>query len=75
VDSQGSERGNVTRLIRFVALFVFVPTVTIGAALMLYAPGDHAFHMVAFLLLAVAAVLVWMTAPRLAEKWVPVDAH
>jgi uncharacterized membrane protein len=65
------ERGNVTRLIRFLAFFVAVPTVTIGLALLLYAPGEHALHMGAFLLLGAAAVLVYLAAPRLAERFVP----
>lgn len=66
----GGERGNVTRLIRVVAFFVAFPTVTIGLALMLYAPGEHALHMGAFLLLGAAAVVVYLGAPRLAEKFV-----
>jgi hypothetical protein len=72
VDSQGGERGNITRLIRVVAFFVAFPTVTIGLALMLFDPsGDHLLHMGAFLLLGAAAVLVFLAAPRLAEKFVP----
>ncbi len=70
-----SERANVTRLIRFLAFFVAVPTVTIGMALMLYAPGEHALHMASFLLLGAAAVVVYLGAPKLAEKFVPIDAH
>ena len=67
------ERGNVTRLIRFLAFFVAVPTVSIGLALMLYAPGEHAFHMGAFLLLGAGAVAAYVLAPRMASRLVPAE--
>ena len=66
-----TERGNVTRLIRFLAVFVAVPTVTIGLALMFYAPGEHSIHMGMFLLLGAAAGVAFVIAPRLAERFVP----
>jgi len=63
-----SEVRKVTRLIRFVALFVAVPTITIGLAFFLYTPAEHVFHMAAFLGLgAAAAVVAWM-APRMAQR-------
>lgn len=67
------ERGNVTRLIRFLAFFAAVPTVTIGLAFLLYAPAEHVFHMVSFLLLGAASVLAYVAAPRLAARFVPVE--
>jgi hypothetical protein len=68
------ERENVARLIRFLAFFVAVPTVTIGLAFLLYAPAEHVFHMVAFLLLGAASVVAYLGAPQLAARWVPADA-
>lgn len=70
----GGERGNVTRLIRFLAFFVAVPTITIGLALLFYAPGEHALHMAGFLLLGAAAVAAYVVAPRLARRFVPETA-
>jgi uncharacterized membrane protein len=68
------ERGNLTRLIRFLAFFVAVPTISIGLALLIYDPEAHALHMVSFLLLGVAAVLAYVVAPRLAERFVQGEA-
>jgi uncharacterized membrane protein len=65
------ERQNVTRLIRFVALFVAVPTISIGVVLALYSWHDHWMHTSGFLLLGAAAILAAVVAPKLAERWVP----
>ncbi|HEX2066150.1 MAG TPA: hypothetical protein VHI93_04990 [Candidatus Thermoplasmatota archaeon] len=70
-----SEQANVTRLIRFLAFFVAVPTVTIGLALLLYAPGEHALHMGGFLLLGAAAVVAYVAAPRLAKRFTAGEAQ
>jgi hypothetical protein len=66
------ERRNVARLIRAVAGFVLVPTVTIGAV-MLWDPqsrSDHWLHAGGFAVLALAALAALLQAPRLAERFV-----
>lgn len=68
------ERAKVRNLIRFVALFVATPTITIGAAMAIWDPTGHRWHMVLFLLLGAAAVGVVGLAPRLAARWVPESA-
>lgn len=65
------EQQNVARLLRFVALFVGVPTISIGLVLYLFDPKAHALHMVGFLILGGAAIVVFAVAPRLASRWVP----
>lgn len=67
-----AERRNVARLIRTVAAFVLVPTVTIGTVLE-WDPqtrGEHWLHAGAFMLLAVAALVAMVQAPRLAARFV-----
>ncbi|MEA3191128.1 MAG: hypothetical protein QOD77_1710 [Thermoplasmata archaeon] len=68
------ERAKVRNLVRFVALFVAVPTLTIGATMAVWDPVSHSWHMVLFLILGAAALGVMALAPRLAARWVPEDA-
>ncbi|MES2155345.1 MAG: hypothetical protein V4510_09445 [bacterium] len=69
-----SERAKVTNLIRCIAVFVSIPTITIGLVLYLYDPAAHAYHMAAFLVLGAVSLVVVAVAPRLAARWVPEDA-
>lgn len=62
---------NLVLLIRMVALFVLVPTLTIGAV-MLWDPGtrsEHWLHGGAFAVLAVLAVIVMAKAERIAKRY------
>lgn len=68
------ERHKVTNLIRALAVFVAVPTITIGLAMYAWDPVTHAMHMVGFLILGAIALVVLFVAPRLAARWVPEDA-
>lgn len=68
------ERRRVANLIRWLAVFVAVPTVSIGLTLYAYDPVAHALHMVGFLILGAASFVVMAIAPRLAARWVPADA-
>ncbi len=69
------ERANMTRLIRFVCLFVFVPTATISPALLSFGFKDHWMHALSFAMLAVAALVVAWKAPGLAARFVKEEGH
>jgi hypothetical protein len=69
-----SERQNVTRLIRVLAIFVLVPTLTIGGSLILYSWQEHWLHASGFAVLAVAAVVAFAQAPRIAARFVAENA-
>jgi len=67
-----TERRKVAHLIRYLAVFVLIPTFTIGVA-MLWDPktrSEHWLHASAFAVLAVAAILAIAQAPRLAARFV-----
>jgi len=69
---EGSERGNVTRLIRAMAVFMLIPTFTIGGV-MLWDPetrSDHWLHAGGFAILAIASLVAIVQAPRLAARFV-----
>ncbi|MFO1533109.1 MAG: hypothetical protein ABR562_05345 [Thermoplasmatota archaeon] len=71
-----SERKNVARLIRVLAVFVLVPTVTIGGV-MLWDPAtrsDHWLHASGFAVLAIVAVGALAQAPRIAARFVAENA-
>lgn len=68
------ERARVALLIRWIAIFVAIPTFSIGLVLYAYDPKAHGLHMVAFLILAALSGVVIALAPRLAARWVPADA-
>lgn len=66
------ERRNVTRLIRVLAVFVLVPTVSIGAV-MLWDPqtrSEHVLHAGGFAILAAVAFVALLRAPWLAARFV-----
>lgn len=66
------ERGNVRRLIRWVAMFVAWPSLSIGLAFLVFTdPSDHWLHIAGLVPLGVCALLVFAMAPKLAERWVP----
>ncbi len=69
-----SERAKVANLIRWIAIFVSIPTITIGLVLYIYDPAAHALHMGGFLILGAVSIVVVAIAPRLAARWVPEDA-
>ncbi len=71
-----AERRNVTRLIRVLAVFVLVPTLSIGGV-MLWDPGtrsEHILHASGFAILAVLSVIAIVQAPRMAARFVHEDA-
>ena len=70
-DAATGERAKVTVLVRWLAVFVAVPTITIGLALYAFDPAAHAIHMVAFLILGALAIVALFNAPRLAARFVP----
>ncbi len=70
-DPMSVERGKVTNLIRWLAVFVAIPTVSIGLVLYMYDPVTHGLHMVGFLILGAIAMVVLFAAPQLAERFIP----
>ena len=71
-----SERSNVARLIRVLCVFVVIPTLTIGGALLAdpQSRNDHLLHAPGFAILAVVAAIAFLQAPRLAARFVPENA-
>jgi hypothetical protein len=59
---------DVTQLIRFIAVCVMVPTISIGLVFLLVDPVTHAMHMWAFLILGAAALAVFFAAPQIALR-------
>jgi hypothetical protein len=71
LDEVAAERRNVTRLIRFVSVFVAWPSLTIALAFLVFTgPSDHWLHIFGLLPLGVAACVAFALAPRLAARWV-----
>ena len=64
------EQVHLTRLVRALALFVFVPTATIGPVLLAYGWDAHWMHASAFVILALASVVVAWKAPAIAARFV-----
>ena len=65
------ERRNVTRLIRWLSMFVAWPSLTIALAfLVVTGPSDHWLHIFGLLPLGLAALVAFAMAPRLAERFV-----
>lgn len=62
------ETGNLRRLVRALALFIFVPTLSIGAALAAWDFDAHWMHAGSFLLLSIASVFAWWKAEALARR-------
>lgn len=72
MDLNAEERRNIRNLIRWFAGFVAFPALTIGAALTLEFE-DHKLHVLLFIPLGIAALVLFFLAPRLAEKFYPVE--
>jgi hypothetical protein len=71
LDEVAVERRNVTRLIRFVSVFVAWPSLTIALAFLVFTgPSDHWLHIVGLMPLGLAACVTFALAPRLAGRWV-----
>ena len=67
-----TERANVRRLIRWVAMFVAWPSLSIGLAFLVFTdPSEHWLHIAGLVPLGIAACIVFALAPRLAKHWVP----
>ena len=65
------ERRNVTRLIRWIAMFVAWPSLTIGLAFLVFTdPSDHWLHIAGLVPLGLAALVAFALAPRLAARFV-----
>lgn len=66
------ERANVRRLVRWVAMFVAWPSLSIGLAFLVFTdPSDHWLHIAGLVPLGIAACVAFAFAPRLAKHWVP----
>lgn len=66
------ERRNVTRLIRWVAMFVAWPSLSIGLAFLVFTdPASHWLHIAGLVPLGLAALVVFALAPRIAQHYVP----
>ena len=64
------ERRNITRLIRWLSMFVAWPSLTIALAfLVVTGPSEHWLHIFGLLPLGIAAVVAFAMAPRLAERF------
>jgi len=71
LDELGIERRNVTRLIRWLSMFVAWPSLTIGLAfLVVTGPNEHWLHIAGLLPLGTAAIVAFALAPRLARRFV-----
>ncbi len=70
--SEPVERANIRRLVRWVAMFVAWPSLSIGLAFLVFTePSDHWLHIAGLVPLGVAALVVFAMAPRIALHYVP----
>lgn len=70
--TEADERRNVTRLIRWISMFVAWPSLTIGLAFLVFTdPADHWLHIGGLVPLGLAALVAFALAPRLAARLVP----
>ena len=70
-DDADAERRNLTRLVRWLSMFVAWPSLTIGLAFLVFTdPSDHWLHIAGLVPLGIAALVVFALAPRLAAKFV-----
>lgn len=66
------ERANIRRLIRWVAMFVAWPSLSIGLAFLVFTdPSEHWLHIAGLVPLGIAACVVFALAPRIAAHYVP----
>lgn len=71
MDELALERRNVTRLIRWVSMFIAWPSLTIALAFLVFTgPSDHWLHIFGLLPVGVAACVLFAMAPKLAQRWV-----
>jgi hypothetical protein len=71
LDEVAIERRNMTRLLRWVSMFIAWPSLTIAFAFLVFTgPTDHWLHIAGLMPLGIAALVLFAMAPRLAEKWV-----
>jgi hypothetical protein len=71
LDEVAVERRNVTRLIRWMSMFVAWPSLTIALAfLVVTGPSEHWLHIFGLLPLGLAALATFAVAPRLAARFV-----
>ena len=62
----------MTRLLRWISMFVAWPSITIALAFLVFTdPSDHWLHIAGLLPLGVAALVLFALAPRVATKFVP----
>jgi membrane protein YdbS with pleckstrin-like domain len=67
----GAERRNVTRLIRWIAAFVAWPSLSIALAFLVFTgPQDHWLHIAGLMPLGIAALVLFVQAPKLAKRFV-----
>jgi len=70
-DDVAAERRNVTRLLRWISMFVAWPSLTIALAFLVFTgPSDHWLHIFGLLPLGIAALVLFAMAPRLARRLV-----
>ncbi|MFA5943741.1 MAG: hypothetical protein WC876_04655 [Candidatus Thermoplasmatota archaeon] len=70
LDEAATERRNITRLIRVMSMFVAWPSLTAGLAFIVFEGVDvHLLHIVTLLPIGVAALLAFVMAPRLTERF------
>lgn len=70
-DDAATERRNVTRLIRWLSMFVAWPSLSIAFAFLVFTgPGDHWLHIFGLLPLGIAALVLFALAPRVAARFV-----
>lgn len=70
MDLNADERRNIRNLIRWFSGFVAFPALTIGAALTLEFE-DHQLHVLLFIPLGIAALVLFFFANKLATKFYP----
>ena len=71
-DGNDAERRNVTRLVRWVAMFVAWPSLSIGLAFLVFTdPSDHWLHIAGLVPLGVLALVAFAMARRIAARFVP----
>ena len=68
-DAGTTERRNLTRLVRWIAMFVAWPSLTIGLAFLVFTdPSDHWLHIAGLVPLGLAALVLFALAPRIAAR-------
>jgi hypothetical protein len=69
LDEVDVERRNVTRLLRWIGMFVAWPSLSIALAFLVFTgPRDHWLHIFGLLPVGIAGLGLFAMAPRLAER-------